>query len=90
MLNFLNSTIVSTFALKTANKALFRTNLAPRIKSNLAILFLCHFGHFKLFHFHHLQQERHTKHIIPKAERFPIEIHNVMSHILGGWVALNL
>ena len=35
-------------------------------------------------------QKGHNKHIIMKKEKYHIEIHNVMSHIGGGWVALNL
>ena len=30
-----------------------------------------------------LKPKRHNKHIIMKAEKYPIEIHNVMSHTLG-------
>ena len=37
-----------------------------------------------------LRRKRHNKDIIVRAERYHIEIHNVTSHIGGGWVVVNL
>ena len=37
-----------------------------------------------------LRRKKHNKDIIMRAEMYHIEIHNVTSHIGGGWVVFNL
>ena len=37
-----------------------------------------------------LRRKRYNKDIIMRAEMYHIEIHNVTSHIGGGWVVMNL
>ena len=76
---FLNNSIFYTFCFIIENLGMFETTFGSTATNYLAILFGCHF-----------EAKRHNKHIITRAEKYHIEIHNVTSHTGGGWVVLNL
>ena len=79
MSHFLNNLISRTFCFIIASLALFRAKLASRLK----IIWQSYFDAI-------LMTKIHNKHIIAKAEKYPIKILNVMSHNRAGLVVLSL